>query len=139
MTGWVALGIAGALFYELPNKTAAFKHHKDVPDSFPMNGNGFTFLSEPLLFETQFLIDFKTSVAAFLNNPPSEEDRENARIKNIEAQISEAKKKLDPNWPPKKRPQEPSSEKSRLVFPPFILSHFFPHIPFPQKKVQVVR
>lgn len=36
-SGWLSLGIAGKLYYELIDETQAYTHHKTVTDSNPMN------------------------------------------------------------------------------------------------------
>ena len=80
--GWLALAIAGKLYYVLQDEGQAYAAHRDVPDSNPMND--FIF-------------------AVFAEDPPPEEEVEKAEIAALTKQLDEARAKLD-SWPPPRRP-----------------------------------
>ena len=44
-SGWLSLGIAGKLYYELTDSNQAYAAHKNVPDSTPMNDFIFAVLT----------------------------------------------------------------------------------------------
>jgi hypothetical protein len=86
--GWLGLAIAGKVFYRILNKEKAFLKKYD---STPMN-------------------DLKMAILYALEPRSSEDERENALIKTLEAKIEECKLKLM-IWPPKKRTREVLEEK----------------------------
>ena len=81
-SGWLALAIAGKLYYVLLDQGQAYEHHPRVPDSNPMN-------------------DFVYAVLAA--DPPTEDEVEQAELVALRKQLDEAKAKLG-RWPPPKRP-----------------------------------
>ncbi|CAH1794498.1 unnamed protein product [Owenia fusiformis] len=95
--GWLELGIAGKLYHRLYDSATAYKKQYD---STPMN-------------------DFVSAVAALLNPQATEEQREAAQHKAIDAEIAPIKAKLEQNgqWPPKdykiERNEEPPVENLR--------------------------
>lgn len=94
-TGWLALAIAGKLYYEILNEDQAYRAYTNVPDSNPMN-------------------DFVYAV--YLKPYPHEDEVEKTEIAALKKQLAEAKEKLGGNWPPKKRP--PEKQEELLVLKP---------------------
>lgn len=84
-SGWLALAIAGKLYYEILNQGQAYTAYPNVPDSNPMNDFVYAVYSKPY---------------------PQEDEVECAEIAALKKQLNEAKKKLGNEWPPKKRPPE---------------------------------
>lgn len=82
-TGWLALAIAGKLYYDMPDREKAYKK----------------------FYDSSLINDFRFAVEAFLQPHASEEEREAKEIQALEIQLEDCKKKLD-TWPPKPRPQE---------------------------------
>lgn len=86
--GWLALAIAGKLYYAMPDHETA---HKAFYDSSLIN-------------------DFCYAVKAFLQPQASEEEREKSEILALDKQLEDCQKKLS-TWPPKARPDDQASVK----------------------------
>ena len=82
-SGWLALAIAGKLYYDMPDREAAYKK----------------------FYDSSLINDLRYAVEAFLQPHASEEEREEKEIQALEIQLEDCKKKLS-SWPPKPRPQD---------------------------------
>ena len=82
-TGWLALAIAGKLYYAMPDHETAYKP----------------------FYDSSLMKDFCYAVRASLQPQSSEEEREKAEIQALDKQLEECKNKLR-DWPPKARPKE---------------------------------
>ena len=80
---WLALAIAGKLYYNMPDRETAYKK----------------------FYDSSLINDFRYAVQAFLQPHASEEEREAKEIEALDKQLEDSKKKL-PTWPPKPRPQD---------------------------------
>ena len=85
---WLALAIAGKLYYAMPDRESAYKK----------------------FYDSSLINDFRYAVEAFLQPHASEEEREAKEIQALDKQLEECKGKL-PSWPPKPRPQETKVDK----------------------------
>ena len=88
-SGWLALAIAGKLYYELTNYSQAYSAYPNVPDSNPMNDFVYAVCAKPY---------------------PHEDEVERAEIAALKKQLEKAKGELGSEWPPKKRPPEEEEE-----------------------------
>ncbi|XP_031561227.1 uncharacterized protein LOC116297189 [Actinia tenebrosa] len=116
-SGWLSLGIAGKLYYELTDSNQAYTPHKNVPDSTPMN-------------------DFIFAVLTAYEGELSEEEREKADIAALTKKIEEVKGKLD-EWPPKPRNQE--EQRSTPPPPEKLVTQDTENLPFNYIKYEVTR
>ncbi|EDO33105.1 predicted protein [Nematostella vectensis] len=91
-TGWLAVGIAGKLYYEMLGQQQAYNPYPNVPDSTPMN-------------------DFIFAVMTALEGEKTEEEREKAEIQVLTKELEQYKSKLH-SFPP------PPRDKSKEVWVP---------------------
>ena len=82
-SGWLALAIAGKLYYSMPDHETAYKP----------------------FYDSSLMNDFCYAVKAFLQPQASEEERESSEIAALDKQLEDCKKKLQ-QWPPQPRPKE---------------------------------
>ncbi|KAK3749690.1 hypothetical protein QZH41_014968, partial [Actinostola sp. cb2023] len=116
-SGWLSLGIAGKLYYELIDSNQAYSHHPNVPDSTPMN-------------------DFIFAVMTAMQGEQSEEEREQADIAALTKQIEAVKTKFD-QWPPK--PREQTQQRSPPPHPDQLITQDKESLPFNYIKYEVTR